>query len=171
MSRRPIFKGRVVDLGVETVELPNGVTVNLEIIRHPGASAVVPLHEDGSVTLVYQHRHAAGGRIYEIPAGVLEAGEAPEVCAARELAEEVQLSAEQLVRLTSIHTTPGFTDEVIHLFLATGLSVAEGSPEHDEVLNAARMPLRDALDAAADGRITDAKTICALLLTARRLGL
>lgn len=170
MSRRSVYKGRIVDLGLEEVVLPNGVTVNLEIIRHPGACAVVPLHEDGTVTLIHQHRHAAGGLIYEIPAGVLEAGEAPETCAARELAEEVQLQAGKLTRLTSIHTTPGFTDEVIHLFLATELSVAEGQPEADEVLRAVRVPLAEALAWVEQGRITDAKTICGLLLTARRLG-
>ena len=169
MSRRPIYAGRIVNLGIEEVVLPNGLTVNLEIIRHPGACAVVPLHADGTVTLIHQHRHAAGGLIHEIPAGVLEAGEAPETCAARELAEEVQLAG-TLTRLTTIHTTPGFTDERIHLFLATDLAVAEGQPEADEVLRAVRIPLSEALAWVDSGQITDGKTIAALLMTARRLG-
>lgn len=169
MTRRSVYKGRIVDLGLEEAALPNGLTVTLEIIRHPGACAVVPLHADDTVTLIHQHRHAAGGLIYEIPAGVLEAGEAPEACAARELAEEVQLAG-TLTPLTTIHTTPGFTDERIHLFLATDLRAAEGQPEADEVLRAVRVPLAEALAWVDGGQITDAKTISALLITARRLG-
>jgi ADP-ribose pyrophosphatase len=120
MGRSPIYKGRIVDLGLEDVVLPNGAKVQLEVIRHRGASAIVPLHDDRTVTLVHQFRHAAGGMIWEVPAGVLDGGEAPETCAARELREEVQLEARTLTPIGSILTTPGFTDERIHLFLAEG---------------------------------------------------
>jgi ADP-ribose pyrophosphatase len=114
MGRSPIYQGRIVDLGLEDVVLPNGARVQLEVIRHRGAAAIVPLHDDRTVTLVHQFRHAAGGMIWEVPAGVLDGGEAPETCAARELREEVQLAARTLTRLGSILTTPGFTDERIH---------------------------------------------------------
>ncbi len=163
MSRRPVFQGRIVNLGVETVTLPNGHTVELEILRHPGAAAVVPLHDDGSVTLVYQYRHAGGGWHYELPAGVLEPGEAPVVAAARELSEEAQLAGE-LRLLTTIYTTPGFTDERIHIFVATALRPTDGHPEADEALHAVRLPLAEALAMARDGRITDGKTLVGLLL-------
>lgn len=166
MSRRPIYQGRIVNLGVEEVTLPNGVAVSLEVIRHPGAAAVVPLHDDGTVTLVHQYRHAGGGWHYELPAGVLEAGEAPAACAARELAEEVQLAG-NLHPLTTIYTTPGFTDERIHLFVARDLSPADGRPEADEALRPVRLPLSEALSMAEDGRITDGKTLVGLLLAAR----
>jgi len=165
--RRPLYRGRIVDLGLETTTLPDGRTVDLEIIRHPGAAAILPLHEDGTVTLVYQHRHAAGGMIHEVPAGVLEGDEPPIACAARELAEEVQLKG-TLTELGCIHTTPGFTDERIWLFLATGLSAAAACPEADEYIEVVRLPLTTALQMTTDGRITDAKTICALHLAATR---
>ena len=162
--RKTIFRGRIVDLGIESVTLPSGVDVELEIIRHPGAAAVVPLHADGTVTLVRQYRHAGGGMHIELPAGVLEAGEAPEDCAARELSEEVQLAARTLTRLSTIHTTPGFTDEQIHIFQGTGLSVTDGKPEDDEFLQPIRMPLTEAIAMVRSGAITDGKTICGLML-------
>ena len=168
-SRREIFSGRIVQLGLETATLPNGRTVELEVIRHPGASAVVPLHADQSVTLVHQYRHAGGGMHYEVPAGVLEEGEAPAICAARELSEEVQLRADRLIELTTIHTTPGFTDEQIHLFLGLELHATTDVPEVDEYIRVVRMPLAEALAMTTDGRITDAKTICALHLASRHV--
>lgn len=169
VSRRPIFRGRIVDLGIETARLPDGRTVELEVVRHPRAAAIVPLHHDGTVSLVHQYRHAAGGMIYEVPAGVLEPGEPPEVCARRELAEEVQLRAERLDRLGAIHTTPGFTDEYIHLFLARDLAPADGTPEDDEYIRVVRMPLAEALERVRRGAITDAKTMCALFLAERAI--
>lgn len=161
-DRRVVYDGRIVKLGLETTTLPDGRTVDLEIIRHPGAAAVVPVHADGTVTLVHQHRHAAGGMIYEVPAGVLDPGETPATCAARELAEEVQLQATDLEPLGVIHTTPGFTDERIWLFKATGLSEADGALDDDEYIRVVRLPVDEVLAMARDGRITDGKTICAL---------
>jgi len=170
-NRRTIFQGRIVNLGVETATLPNGKQVELEVIRHPGAAAVVPVHEDGSVTLVHQYRHAGGGMHHEVPAGVLEPNETPLQCAQRELSEEVQLQAEQLTPLGRIYTTPGFTDEQIHLFLAQDLRPSDGKPEADEFIKVVRIPLSDALEWIRDGDISDGKTICALHLTAQHLGL
>jgi ADP-ribose pyrophosphatase len=168
MSRRVLHRGRIGEFGIETVTLPNGVTVDLEILRHPGAAAVVPLHDDGTVTLIRQHRHAAGGFIWEIPAGKLEAGEPPEECAARELAEEAGLAGD-LALLVTIYTTPGFTDERIHLYVATGLRPVPQALEADEVISPARVALVEALAMISRGEITDAKTICALTVAARRV--
>ena len=160
--RRNIYKGRVVDLNVETVTLPNGATVELEIIHHPGAVAIVPMTPTGSVLLIRQYRHAAGGYIYEVPAGKLDPGEAPQVCAARELEEEIGRRASSFEPLMSFFTTPGFTDEVIHVFLATGLAPGTQHLDQDEVLEIVEMPLDMAIARIADGTIRDAKTIIGL---------
>jgi ADP-ribose pyrophosphatase len=152
----------VVNLGVETVTLPNGATVELEVIRHQGASAVVPLQEDGTVLLIRQYRHAAGGFIYEIPAGKLDPGENPLACAERELEEETGRRAGHLEHLLTFFTTPGFTDEIIHIYLATELIPGVQNLEHDEVLEVVEMPLERALQRIADGTIRDGKTIIGL---------
>ncbi len=157
-----IYKGRVVDLRLEEVTLPNQVTVTLEIIRHPGAAAVVALDADSEVTLVRQFRHAAGGFIWEIPAGKLDAGEQPLACAARELREEVGLVAAEFTHLGSILTAPGFCDERIDLFLARQLTAAEQRLDPDEVISVARMPLARAVAMIHSGEIQDAKTIAGL---------
>jgi ADP-ribose pyrophosphatase len=164
-GRREIYRGRVVNLGVETVTLPNGATVELEVIRHPGASAVVPLQEDGTVLLIRQYRHAAGGFIYEIPAGKLDPGENPLECAERELEEETGRRAACLRHLVTFFTTPGFTDEIIHIYLATGLTLGTQHLEHDEVLEVIEMPLGQAIQRIADGTIRDGKTIIGLQTT------
>jgi ADP-ribose pyrophosphatase len=160
-SRR-IFKGRVVTLDIDTVTLPNGATIELEMIHHPGAAAVVPMKEDGTVILIRQYRHAAGGYIYEIPAGKLHPGEDPKVCAARELQEEIGYRADSLELLTSVLTTPGFTDEVIHIFKGTGLTKGKQDLDHDEVIEIVELPLEKALAQIIDGTIRDAKTIVGL---------
>ncbi len=169
MNRRPIYDGHVVKLGLETAVLPDGTEVELEVIRHPGAAAVVPLHADGTITLVHQYRHAGGGMHLEVPAGKLDGGEAPESCAPRELAEETGLAATRWTSLGLIHTTPGFTDEVIHLYLAQDLSEVGQALEDDEYIELQRMPLADALELCASGGITDGKTICALFRAERHL--
>jgi ADP-ribose pyrophosphatase len=164
LTRRILHAGRVGEFGISRVQLPNGLTVELEILEHPGAAAVVPLHADGSVTLIRQYRHAAGGMIWEIPAGKLEPGEDPAACAARELTEEAGLVAGELRPLTVIHTTPAFTDEVIHLFVASLLTEAPPRPEADEIIERHRFAREKVLAMVREGGITDAKTICALLL-------
>jgi ADP-ribose pyrophosphatase len=157
-----VYTGKIVTLDVVTVTLPNGITAELEMVRHPGAAAVVPVKDDGTVILVKQYRHAAGGFIYEIPAGKLQPGEIPVVCAARELDEEVGLRAESIDPLASILTSPGFADEVIHIFKATGLAPGRQELEHDEVLDVEEMPLQQAIELIQDGTIRDAKTIVGL---------
>ncbi len=159
---RTVYRGRVVRLNVDTVTLPNGTTLDLEVVRHPGAAAVVPLRDNGTVLLIRQYRHAAGGYIYEIPAGKLDPGEAPRACAARELEEEIGFRASSLEPLVSFFTTPGFTDEVIHVFLARGLTPGTQKLDHDEVLKVVEMPLADAIAGIGDGTIRDAKTIIGL---------
>lgn len=166
---RSLYRGRVVHLVSETVALPNGRTTTLEIVRHPGAAAIVPVDSETHVHLIRQFRHAAGGFIYEVPAGTLNPGESPQVCAARELMEEAGVRAGRLDRLGSIFTTPGFTDEVIHLFLARDLSPAEQNLDHDEVLSVVRVPLARAIEMCLRGELRDAKSLCALLLAERHL--
>jgi ADP-ribose pyrophosphatase len=161
-ASRTIYAGRVVTLNLETVTLPNGATVELEVIHHPGAAAVVPVQEDGSVLLIRQYRHAAGGYIYEIPAGKLDPGEDPGVCAARELEEEIGLRAASLQHLVSFFTTPGFTDEVIHIYQASGFTPGRQKLDEDEVLEVVAFPLEEALVKIREGTIRDGKTIVGL---------
>jgi ADP-ribose pyrophosphatase len=162
LSTKRMYSGRVLKLDLDTVLLPNGRTTELEILRHPGASAIVPLKEDGRVVLIRQLRHAAGGFIYEIPAGKLDHQEDPRDCAVRELEEEVGYRAGFLELLTSIWTAPGFTDEVIHIFQGTNLEKGIQALDQDEVLEIVEWPLEEAMARIQDGTIRDAKTIIGL---------
>lgn len=159
---KKIYSGKVVTLNIDRVQLPNGETVDLETIRHPGAAAVVPIKADGTVVLIRQFRHAAGGFIYEIPAGKLHAGEDPLQCASRELEEEIGYRASSFELLVSIFTAPGFADEVIHVYKGTGLTKGHQRLDRDEVLEVIEMSLAEALSKIADGTIRDAKTIVGL---------
>jgi len=159
---RNIYKGKVVVLNVDRVTLPNGATVDLEVIRHPGAAAIVPMKDDKTVILIRQFRHAAGGFIYEIPAGKLHPGEDPRDCAARELEEEIGYRASSFELLTSIFTAPGFADEVIHIYKGTGLTKGRQKLDHDEVLNVVELPIEKAIAQIRDGTIRDGKTIVGL---------
>jgi ADP-ribose pyrophosphatase len=169
---REIYTGRVVNLRVERVTLPNGVAVDLELMHHVGASAVVAVDERGHVVLIRQYRHAAGGYLWEVPAGMLaSAAEPPEACAARELLEEAGVAARELTHLGAIYPTPGYSDERIHLFLARHLVRGAHGHEADEVIaEIAWMPLSDVLAMIRRGEIVDGKTICALHLAAAALG-
>jgi ADP-ribose pyrophosphatase len=169
---REIYRGRIVNLRVERVTLPNGTAVDLELMHHPGAAAVAAVDAQHRVVLIRQYRHAAGGFVWELPAGVLDPGEAPAACAARELVEEAGLTAEDLLPLSAIFTTPGFCDERIHLFLARGLAEVPTAHEADEVIaEIARVPLAEALAMTRDGTIVDGKTVAGLYLAAGALGL
>lgn len=163
------YEGRSISVWREEVELPNGRTTPLDIVRHPGASAVVPFESESDVLLIRQFRHAAGGTIWEVPAGKLD-GDAPDVCAARELEEEAGRRAGRLVPLGSILTTPGFTDERIHLFAAFDLAPVPQRHEDDEVIEIVRTPLDRALAMVWSGEIDDAKSALALLHAARHVG-
>lgn len=159
---KTIFTGKVVTLNLETVTLPNGATVELEVVRHPGAAAIVPMKDERTVILIRQFRLAAGGFIYEIPAGKLHRGEDPRLCAERELEEEIGYRAGAIERLETFFTAPGFTDEIMHLFLATSLTKTAQNLDHDEVLEVVEMPLEKAVAHIRDGTIRDAKTIVGL---------
>ena len=154
-------------LSVDRVRLPNGNVTELELIRHPGAAAAVPVASDGSVLLVRQYRYAAADWLLEVPAGKLDRGEAPESCALREVEEETGYRPGRLDSLGWIFTTPGFTDEKIWLYLARDLVATRQELQHDEVLTVVRMPLAEAVERAAAGEIRDAKSVCALLRAAR----
>ncbi|SRR5581483_1731152 len=167
---REIYRGRIVNLRVERVTLPNGVAVDLELMHHPGASAVVAADDAGQVVLIRQYRHAAGGYIWEVPAGVLGPDEPPAACAARELEEEAGVVASDLRHLGTMFTTPGFCDERIHLFLARGLRETALAHEADEAIaEIARIPLDRALGMIRAGEIVDGKTIAGLYLAADAL--
>jgi len=164
LQSRRVYDGKLLRIDRDRVRLPNGVEADLEIVRHPGASAVVPFASPTEVLLVRQFRYAAGGVILEVPAGTLDGGEAPEDCAVREMEEETGHRPGRLQRLGSIYTTPGFTDEVIHLWAAFDLAPAVQRLDRDEVLTVVRIPFDEALARVRDGGIVDAKSICALLL-------
>lgn len=161
-NRRQVLRLGVVDLGIETAVLPNGVTLDLAIIRHPGASAIVAMHGDGSIVMLRQYRHAIGGYLREIPAGCRAAGESWQECAARELGEEAGVAAARWDRLGAIVTIPSFCDERIELFLARELSPAKPAPDSDEVIRIERVTIEEAFAMIRAGEIVDAKTIAAL---------
>jgi ADP-ribose pyrophosphatase len=170
---RPVYEGRMLTVQLDRVRFPDGSEGELEIIRHPGAAAVLPLFRpeewEGTghgVVLLRQYRYAAGGVVWEVPAGKLDGGEPPEACALRELEEEAGLRARELVRLTRIFTTPGFTDEAIHLFLARGLEPGEPDHEASEFIERRVIPLAEAVRLVQSGEIADSKTMCALLYAA-----
>ena len=169
LSSVPVHDGRIVHLSVDTVRFPDGSVGELEMIRHSGASAVLPLigrrdDPDPEILLIRQYRYASGGYMLEVPAGRPDApGEDWEVCARRELEEETGMIAGTMTRLTGIFTTPGFTDEFIHLFLAEDLREGTTAYDHDEFIELARMPISRALAAIHRGEITDGKTVCAIL--------
>lgn len=172
IERRPVYRGRIVDLGVDTVRFPDGSVGELEMVHHIGASAVLPVldpldHDDPRIIMVRQYRHAAGGVIWEVPAGMRDdADDDWEACAARELAEETGHRAGSLRYLTEIYTTPGFTDEVIRLFLATDLVLGELDRDDDEFIEVREVRLSKALEMVRAGEITDCKTVATLLYAA-----
>ena len=169
IERTPIHKGRIVDLSIDRVRFPDGSTGELEMIRHSGAAAVLPVltdprGDDPQILLIRQYRYASGGYMLEVPAGRPDQlGEPWETCARRELEEEAGLIAGELTFLTTIYTTPGFTDERIHLFMATQLTPGRGKLDQDEFLEPETMAMSRALELVRSGEITDAKTIATVL--------
>ena len=168
LSSRRVFTGRIVSLDVDTVQFPNGNTGDLEMLRHPGASAVVPFLDDPAsadprVLLIRQFRHATNGYLWEIPAGRRDQGETPAAAARRELQEETGYTCARLEPLTTFWTTPGFTDERIDLFLATGLVSGDFAREDDEVIELHEIRWSEVLRMVRTGEIDDAKSAIAIL--------
>lgn len=158
------WTGRIFNVDRLHVRLPDGRTATRDVVRHPGAVAVVALTEDGRICLVRQYRTALARVTVEIPAGKLDPGEDPLECASRELLEETGMSAEKIAFLTTIATSDGFCDELIHLYMATGLEFSRSNPDADEFINVDLVPLGELVDAVLDGRIEDAKTVVGALL-------
>jgi ADP-ribose pyrophosphatase len=166
-----IYTGRIINLDVDQVRYPDGTIGELEMVRHPGASAIVPFlsdpaGDDPQILLLRQYRYAADGYLHEVPAGRIEPGETPLDCARRELREETGCAAERIEPLMSLFTTPGFTDELIHLYLATGLTRGATNRDADEFFEVETLTLSRALDMIERGEIRDAKTVVTLLYAA-----
>ena len=167
---KAVFDGKIISVEHWLVKLPNGREALREVVKHPGAAAIVPVDGDGYVTLVRQHRVAIGRMTWEIPAGKLNfAGEDPFHCAVRELEEETGLKAGRWELLTRVDTTPGFCTERIALYLATDLSQHEAHADEDEFLELKRIPLTEAAEQVMAGEIRDGKTALGILMACRRL--
>jgi len=172
LATRSVFRGRVLDVREDTVRLPNGSETVLEIVRHRGAAAVLPVYgreecpvgTGPDVVLLRQYRYAADGMLWEAPAGKLDEGESPESCARRELEEEAGIVAGRLIRLTPLLTTPGFSDERVFLYLATELRDGRQDLEEHEVIECHRIPLSQAVKMVESGEIVDAKTVSLVLM-------
>lgn len=164
ISSETAFKGRLISLHVDEVELSDGRRARREVVDHPGAVAIVPLLPDDRVVLIRQYRHAAGKVLYELPAGTLAPGESPLACARRELAEETGYEAKHMRLLFSTYLSPGYSSEIIHIFAASGLRrTACAGPDADERLELAVMPLQDAVAMVGRGEVQNAAAICGLL--------
>lgn len=161
-DQRTIFNGLIIDIEQMEVEIGTGGWHTFQIIRHPGGAGILPVHDDGSVSLIRQFRPAAGQQLIEIPAGRLAPGEEPLLCAERELMEETGLRAAEFIPLGRIHSSPGVFDEVVHLFAARNLTHGVAQPEADEEMELFRIDFSEACAMVADGRISDAKTVAAI---------
>jgi ADP-ribose pyrophosphatase len=168
ISTRRVYEGRVVSLRLDQVRLPDGRITDREIVEHGGAVGVVALDDDGNILLVRQFRSAVGMQLLEIPAGTLRAGEDPRACAFRELSEETGYSAQQMEPLYAFYSSPGFSNERIWLFLATGLNPGTQNMESDEAIEVVKEPLGRALEMVAAGQICDGKSILGLVTASAR---
>ena len=171
LGSRRVYTGRVLNLDIDQVRFPDESVGELEIIRHPGASAVIPFlsdptGDDPQILLIKQYRYAAEDFLYEVPAGRLDQNESPVDCARRELREETGCTAERLEPLYTFYTTPGFIDERIHGFIASGLTRGESHREADEFMTLETMTLSHALELIRRGEIRDAKTTVLILFAA-----
>jgi ADP-ribose pyrophosphatase len=170
LRHQRVYEGRVLDLDVDDVEEPGGIRGRREVVRQRGSVAALPVHDDGRVVLIRQYRYAVDQHVWELPAGRVDPGETPEQGARRELEEEVGLRPGSLEPLLVFWTTPGFCDEVMHLYRATGLESVPARPEADENIEAATFTLAEAREMIGRGEIRDGKTVVALLLEVERRG-
>ncbi|MFC7441030.1 NUDIX domain-containing protein [Laceyella putida] len=164
IASETIFSGKVVHLQVDEVRLPDGRTAKREIVKHPGAVAVLAITEEKKLVLVRQYRKPLEKTILEIPAGKLEAGEEPSACAARELEEETGYRAKGLSHVVSFYTSPGFADELLHIYQADGLAKGQGNPDQDEFVELVECTLEECMEHIQNGDIMDAKTVAAVYL-------
>lgn len=164
ISEKHIYSGNIIKVELVTVTLPNGRQATRDIVMHPGASAVVPLNEKGELYMVKQYRKPIEAVSLEIPAGKLDYGEDPKFCAERELKEETGLTSKNISHLISVHSTPGFSNEIVHLYAATGLSEGESCADTDEFISAEKFEVSQLVDMILKGEITDAKSIVGILL-------
>lgn len=170
IKTQDIYKGNIIKVQNLTVSLPTGKEATRDIVLHPGASVVIPLNENGELYLVEQFRKPLDMTTLELPAGKLDSkDEDPRLCAERELMEETGLRAGKLEHLISIHTTPGFCNEVLHMYLATELAQGECCPDEDEFLSVKKIPVSDLVNMILEHKITDAKTIIGVLMAERML--
>lgn len=170
LAHQRVYEGKVLDLDVDDVEEPGGIRGRREVVRQQGSVAALPVHEDGRVVLVRQYRYAVDDQVWELPAGRIDPGEAAETAARRELEEEVGLQPGSLEPLLEFWTTPGFCDEVMHLYRATGLVSVPARPEADENIQAGTFSLEEAREMIRRGQIREGKTLVALLLEVERRG-
>lgn len=163
-AEREIYQARIIRLVAKDLVLPNGRQTTFTIVEHPGAVAIVPVHSNGDVVLLRQFRPSIGEEIYEIPAGTIEKGEAPLATAKREIIEETGFQAKQWAKIGEFYTAPGFCTELMHVYVARGLSPASADGDADEILKPVRMSLKSALKMIQSRKIRDAKTIAGLLI-------
>ena len=168
LESEKIFKGAIFDVERDKLRDENGVEIIREIVRHPGGAGALPLFDDGRVALVKQYRHPARRELLEIPAGKIEAGESPEMCAAREVEQEIGFRPGRMEKLLEFYSTPGFCEERLHVYLATTLAPSSQALDHDEFIEVVYLPLTEAAMMAERGEIEDSKTIIGLLLAAKR---
>jgi len=166
VSKKTVWRGRAVNFDVDTVRLPDGKLATREYMSHPGAVGVVPFLDKDTVVLVRQYRHPVGEVTLELPAGKLDARESVLTCVKRELAEETGFTARKITPLIQYWPTPAFADEVLHLFVATGLKAGQVNADEDEFIETAIMPFKKALDLVRTGKIRDSKTVIGLLACA-----
>ena len=171
VESRVLFEGKIITVRLDKAELPNGRVASREVVEHPGGVAILPLFDDGTVSLVRQFRYPFQEVVAELPAGKLERGEDHRLAALRELSEEVGAAPDELTYLGCIYTSPGFSSEVLHMYLARGLRQGECHPDEDEFLERERIPFQTLVERVMSGEITDGKTVAAALKVKVLLGL
>lgn len=165
VESKTLFEGHIVTLKLDRAQLPNGSLASREVVEHPGGVAVLPLDAEGCVIMVRQYRYPLHNTLLELPAGKLEKGEDHRVCGIRELQEEVGITADEVIYLGGLYLSPGYSNEVLHLYLARGLHQGECHPDEDEFLEIERVPFDKLLDMVMRDEIHDAKTVAAVLKT------
>jgi len=165
-----VFQGQLFNVRVDQVQYPDGLIHRVDMVMHHGAVALVPIDADGGVWFVRQYRHPAGRTLIEIPAGTLELGEKPQDCAIRECREELGLAPDEIIPLGSVYLAPGYSTEILHIFLARGLQSSPLPPDEDEVLEPVKISWREVQNMIQEGEIRDAKTLAGILLAQFHLG-